>query len=190
MRAKQVIELTKEELRQHKRSVLLQGILFVILGIFALIIPAVFSLAFEWTVGWLFLIGGGIQLIRCIQSNGAPGYWWLILSSLFSMIFGVLLVFNPLEGVMALTMIMALYFLAEGIVKIFFAFELRAFSHWGWILFSGLCSLAISIIVFSGWPFTAAWFIGTLLGVYLIINGLSFIIMATQAHIAEIEARK
>lgn len=190
MREKRVIELTKEELRQHKRSVLLQGILFVILGILALAIPAIFSLSVEWAVGWLFLIGGGVQLVRCIQSNGAPGYWWLILSSLFSMIFGVLLVFNPLEGVMALTMMIALYFFAEGLVKIFFAFQLREFSHWGWILFSGLCSLLISLIVFSGWPFTAAWFIGTLLGVYLIINGVSFIVMATQAHIAEIESRK
>lgn len=190
MRMKQAIELTKEELHQHKRSVLLQGILFVVLGVLALIIPAVFSVAFEWMVGWLFLIGGGIQLVRCIQSNGAPGYWFLMLSSLFSMVFGVFLVFRPVEGVAALTMFIALYFLAEGIVKILFAFQLRAFSHWGWILFSGLCSIIISFIVFSGWPFTAMWFIGTLLGVYLIINGVTFIIMATQAHLAETQSRK
>jgi uncharacterized membrane protein HdeD (DUF308 family) len=190
MKTKQVIELTREEILRHKRSIILQGILFVILGIIALIIPAVFSLTLEWMVGWLFLIGGGIQLIRSIQSNGAPGYWFLILSSLFSMILGVFLVFQPAEGVAALTLIIALYFLAEGTVKILFAFQLRGFTHWGWILFNGLCSIAIALIVFTGWPFTAMWFIGTLLGVSLIINGLSFIIMATQAHLVSDSPRK
>lgn len=190
MQMKTAIELTREEILKHKRSIILQGILFLILGVAALMIPVVFSLTFEWMVGWFFLIGGGIQLIRCIQSNGAPGYWWLILSSLFSMLFGVLLVFQPFEGVAALTLVIAVYFLAEGLVKIFFAFQLRAFTHWWWILFNGLCSLAIALIVFTGWPFTAMWFIGTLLGVYLIINGLSFILMATQAHLISDEPRK
>lgn len=185
METKQVAELTREEILRHKRSIILQGILFVILGVIALSIPAIFSLTFEWMVGWLFLIGGGIQLIRSIQSNGAPGYWALILSSLFAMIFGVILVFHPLEGVATLTIIIALYFLAEGLVKIFFAFQLRAFSHWGWILVNGLCSIAIAAIVFTGWPFTAMWFIGTLLGLYLIINGMSFILMATLAKLTD-----
>jgi uncharacterized membrane protein HdeD (DUF308 family) len=182
----QVNELTKDELRRHKKSVFTQGILFVILGVVALLVPTLFSVAFEWTVGWLFLMGGSIQLLRCIQAgHQAPGYWMLILSSLFAMIFGVLLVFRPLEGVIALTAIMAFYFLAEGIVKILFALQLRAFSHWGWILFNGLCSIAISFIVFSGWPLSSMWFIGVLLGVYLIMNGMSFIIMASRAHLTD-----
>jgi uncharacterized membrane protein HdeD (DUF308 family) len=185
-----VIESTYFELRTHWKTVLFHGILFTILGLLAVLVPVIFSIAFEQVIGWLFLIGGAIQFYRCIEYNQATGYWMMLLSSLFAMIFGVLFIFHPLEGIVALTTVIALYFLAEGLVKIILAYVLRESSHWGWFLLSGLCSIAISVIAFSGLPFTASWFIGTLIGVYLIINGLSYMIIAIQAHRADIKSGK
>jgi uncharacterized membrane protein HdeD (DUF308 family) len=183
---KSVIESTYFELRTHWKTVLFHGILFTLLGLLAISVPAIFSIAFEQVIGWLFLIGGAIQFYRCIEYNQATGYWMMLLSSIFAMIFGVLFIFRPLEGVIALTTIIALYFVAEGLVKIGLAYVLRASAHWGWFLLSGFCSLAISFIAFSGMPFTAGWFIGTLIGVYLIINGLSYIIIAVRAHRSDV----
>ncbi len=172
----------QEELRAHWKSILFEGILFVILGVLALSVPAAFAIAFELVIGWLFLIGGTIQLYRSIQSNKAPGFWWSILSALLAMVFGILLVFHPLQGLVALTAIIAAYFLVEGVVKIFFAISVQNFANWGWLLLSGILSIVIALIVFSGWPYSAMWFIGILMGVYLIINGIAFIMIATRAH--------
>lgn len=190
MKESPIVALSQAELRAHWKSIMFEGVLFVVLGFIALIMPAAFSIGFELVVGWLFLIGGGVQLYRSIQSNMAPGFWMMVISSLISMVFGVLLVFHPLAGVVALTAIIAIFFFAEGIVKIFLAFTVRDFTPWGWILLSGICSLLISLIVFSGWPFTASWFIGTLIGVYLIINGLAFIMVSSQAHLEDIKTGK
>lgn len=177
-----LIAMSQGELRQHWKSIFFEGFLFVILGILALSVPAAFAIAFELVIGWLFLIGGAIQLYRSIQSNKAPGFWWSALSALLAMVFGILLVFNPLQGLIALTAIIAAYFLVEGIAKIFFAISVQKFASWGWVLFSGILSVIIALIVFSGWPYSAMWFIGILMGVYLIINGLAFIMISVKAH--------
>ncbi len=174
--------LSQKELRAHWKSILFEGVLFVILGVFALSIPTLFSIAFELVVGWLFLLGGAIQLYRSIQSNKAPGFWWSILSALLAMVFGIILVFNPLQGLIALTMIIAIYFMVEGIVKIFFFFFLQEFATGIFFLINGILSIVISVIVFSGWPFSATWFIGVLMGVYLIMSGLAFIMISTKAR--------
>jgi uncharacterized membrane protein HdeD (DUF308 family) len=179
---KSVILMSQEELRAHWKSIMFEGVTFTILGILALIVPGLFSLTFELVVGWLFLIGGALQLYRAIQSNGAPGFWMFIISALLSMVFGVLMVFNPLAGLVALTMIIAIFFLLEGIVKIIYAFQIQAFASWGWILLSGFCSILIAMMVFSGWPLSTSWFIGTLIGVYLIMNGVSLMMISWRAH--------
>lgn len=185
-----IVALSEAELRAHWKSIMFEGVLFLILGLIALIVPAAFSIGFELVVGWLFLIGGGVQLYRSIQSNMAPGFWMMVLSALISMIFGVLLVFHPLQGLVALTAIIAAFFMVEGVLKIVFGFAVREFASWGWVVLSGVCSLFISLIVFTGFPFTASWFIGTLIGVYLILNGLSFIMVSSQAHMSDMKTGK
>jgi uncharacterized membrane protein HdeD (DUF308 family) len=180
-----IIAMSKEELQAHWKSIVFEGILFVILGVIALSVPTLFSIAFELVIGWLFLIGGTIQLYRAIQSNKAPGFWWSVLSALLAMVFGILLVFHPLQGLIALTAIIAVYFLVEGFIKILLAISVKNFANWGWVLLSGAFSIIIAVIVFSGWPFSAMWFIGILLGVYLIVNGMAFIMIATKAHTEE-----
>lgn len=179
---KSVIFMSQKELQSHWKSIITEGVLFTILGVLALIVPGLFSLTFELVIGWLFLIGGAVQLYRAIQSNGAPGFWMFVISALLSMVFGVLMIFNPLAGLIALTLIIAVFFLLEGIVKIIYAFQIQAFASWGWVLLSGFCSILIAMMVFSGWPLSTSWFIGTLIGVYLILNGISLIMISWKAH--------
>lgn len=179
---KSVILMSQSELQSHWKSIMVEGVLFTLLGAIALIIPGLFSLTFELVVGWLFLIGGSIQLYRAIQSNGAPGFWMFVISALLSMIFGIMMVFNPLAGLVALTLLIAIFFLLEGIVKIIYAIQIQAFASWGWVLLSGFCSILIAMMVFSGWPISTSWFIGTLIGVYLVMNGVSLMMISWKAH--------
>ncbi len=177
-----IISMSQEELKSHWKSIMFEGALFTFLGALALIIPSLFSLTFELVVGWLFLIGGAIQLYRAVQSNAAPGFWMFTLSALLAMVFGVLMIFHPLAGLVALTTIIAVFFIMEGIVKIIYAFQIQSFASWGWVLVSGICSLLIAMLVFSNWPTSSAWFIGILIGVYLIINGVALMMMSWQAR--------
>jgi uncharacterized membrane protein HdeD (DUF308 family) len=170
-------------LEKHWKSVMLVGLLFTALGFIALIAPVIFSITFEQIVGWLFFIGGATQMYHAYQIKGTPGYWMFIVSALLSLIFGVLMIFNPLAGLIALTVVIAAFFLVEGIVKIMYAFQIQTNTSWGWVLFSGCCSILIAMMVFFGWPLSAAWFIGTLIGVYLIINGLALIIISWRSQI-------
>lgn len=177
-----VSESTFYELRNHWKTVLFHGILFTVLGLLAVFVPVIFTIAFDQVIGWLFLIGGAIQLYRCIEYNQATGYWMMLLSSLFALVFGVIFIFHPFAGMIALTTIIGLYFLAESLVKFFLAYNLRHTAIWAWFLLSSVCSGGIAFIAFYGLPFTATWFIGTLIGVYLILNGVSYIIIALKAH--------
>lgn len=179
---KTIIQMSHRELQEHWKSIMVEGVLFITLGVIALVLPVAFSIAVEMVVGWLFLIGGGIQLYRSIQSNQAPGFWMMVVSALLAMLLGVLMIFHPLQGLVVITVIIGIYFIAEGIVKSIFALQIQRFASWGWVLLSGVCSIIIGVIVFAGWPSTAMWFVGTLMGVYLIINGVAFMIMANQAH--------
>lgn len=179
---KTIIQMSHKELQEHWKSIMVEGVLFITLGVIALVLPVAFSIAVEMVVGWLFLIGGGIQLYRSIQSNQAPGFWMMVVSAILAMLLGVLMIFHPLKGLVVITVIIGIYFIAEGIVKSIFALQIQRFASWGWVLLSGVCSIIIGVIVFAGWPSTAMWFVGTLMGVYLIINGVAFMIMANQAH--------
>jgi uncharacterized membrane protein HdeD (DUF308 family) len=183
-------QITPEEIRAHWKGIMFEGILFLVLGCIALIAPTAFSLGYELVVGWLFLVGGAVQLYRSIQSNYAPGFWFVVLLSVMSMLFGILLVFHPLQGLVALTLIIGAFFFVEGIIKIIFGFTIQNFGPWGWIVLSGLFSVIISLIVFTGFPFTASWFIGTLIGVYLVVNGLGFMMLSYQAHREDKQSRK
>lgn len=179
---KLIIALSHDELKLHWKSIMVEGTLFLLLGVLAFIMPLAFSLAVDIVLGWLFLIGGGIQLYRSIQSNQAPGFWTMVASALFMLIFGVFMVFQPLHSLVALTFIIGFYFLLEGVLKIAYSLQIKPFAtHWG-VLVSGLCSIAISAIAFSQWPSSSSWFIGILLSAYLMINGLGLMMISYQIH--------
>lgn len=185
-----LIQMSHEEIIKHWKSIMFEGAILTILGVIAFVVPVAFGIAFEMVLGWLFLLGGGIMLYRAIQSNQAPGFWMTVLSALFFMVLGVLIVFHPLQGLVALTLIIAIFFMAEGIAKVIYAFQIRQFANWIWVLISGLCSIAIALIAFTGFPLSSMWFIGVLMGVYLMLTGIAFMLMANQAHKEAIERGK
>lgn len=174
--------LSREELQKHWKSIMIEGALFLLLGVLAFIMPLAFSLAFDLVIGWLFLIGGVIQLYRSFQSKEAPGFWAIAISALLMLLFGVLMVFQPLKSLVGLTLIIATYFLIEGILKVIYAFLIKPFATFAGVLVSGLCSIIIAILAFSGWPMSSEWFIGVLLSAYLMINGLGLMMISYEIH--------
>ena len=171
----------------HKHWVLflVEGILLTVLGMLAILLPAVASLAATLIFGWILLLSGGVGLVTTMRARHAPGFGWSLLSALIGLVAGVLLLARPVLGTLSLTAVLIAFLMAEGVVSIFYATEHRkSFSAgWGWMLASGLLDLVLAVILLAGLPGTAVWALGVLLGVNMIVGGAALISMALQGRL-------
>jgi uncharacterized membrane protein HdeD (DUF308 family) len=172
-----------KSIHEHWKMFLIEGIILLILGIIAIIVPQVATLAVTLMVGWLFLITGVVGLITTFYMRGMPGFWWALLSAIVSIAAGVVLLGWPVNGVLSLTFVLIAFFILEGVATIMYAIDHRGqlSSRWGWMLVSGIIDLILAGIIFAGLPGTAAWAIGLLVGINLVFGGVAIIGMAMAA---------
>jgi uncharacterized membrane protein HdeD (DUF308 family) len=178
-------------LHAHWRLFLTEGIVLVILGILAIIVPPIATIAVEVLVGWLLLASGIVGLIATLRMRNAPGFGWSLLSAVVGIAAGIVLLAWPLSGALSLTLILTVFLTLEGAISILYAFDHRRelSGRWGAMLFSGIVDLFLAGIIFVGLPGTAAWAIGLLIGVNLVFGGSALIAMALHARNAVPAAR-
>ena len=171
-------------LNAHWRLFLAEGIILFILGLLAIIVPPIATIAVEVLVGWLLLMSGIVGLVATIRMRGAPGFGWSLVSAILGIVAGVVLLAWPLSGALSLTMILTGFLVLEGVISIFYALEHRRelSGRWGVMVFSGIVDLLLAGIIFAGLPGTAAWAIGLLVGVNLVFGGSAMIAMALHAR--------
>jgi uncharacterized membrane protein HdeD (DUF308 family) len=171
-------------LRLHWRAFLIEGIVLLILGIFAILIPNVATLAVEVFVGWVLLLSGLVGLVSTFRMRGAPGFGWSLLSAVAAVAAGVVLLAWPLSGVLSLTLILTAFLTIEGVASIMLALSHRhGFSaRWALLLVSGVIDLILAAMIFLNLPSTAAWAIGLLVGINMVFGGSTLISMALQAR--------
>jgi uncharacterized membrane protein HdeD (DUF308 family) len=171
-------------LHAHWRLFLAEGIILFILGILAIVVPPIATIAVEVLIGWLILMSGIVGLISTLRTRGAPGFGWSLLSAVIGIVAGVVLLAWPLSGAFSLTLILTVFLILEGVVSILYALEHKRelSGRWGMMLFSGLVDLFLAGIIFAGLPGTAAWAIGLLVGINLLFGGSALISMALHAR--------
>ena len=171
-------------LHEHWVLFLVEGILLVILGLLAVVIPPVATLAVEILFGWLFLISGIAGLITTLWMRQAPGLWWSLVSAILAIAAGIVLLLWPLSGVLSLTLVLIVFFVIEGVASIMFALEHKRelSGRWGWMLASGIVDLIVAAIILIGLPGTAAWALGLLVGINMVFGGTALIGMALHAR--------
>jgi uncharacterized membrane protein HdeD (DUF308 family) len=169
---------------EHWKAFLFEGILLVILGLAAVIIPPLASLAVTIFLGWLFLISGIAGLVVTFWARQMPGFWWSLISAALAVAAGIILLAKPVQGILTLTIVVGAYFLAEGVASIMYALEHRRelSERWSWMLFSGLLDILIAGMIIAGLPGSAEWAIGLLVGINLLFGGASLIGMALAAR--------
>jgi uncharacterized membrane protein HdeD (DUF308 family) len=168
----------------HWKLFLAQGIVMMILGFLAVAVPNIATLAVEIFVGWLFFAGGIFRAISVWHARQAPGFAWSLLAAVLSVVLGLILIFHPLAGVLTLTMVLVAFFIIEGIASIVAAIEHRQhLRSWGWVLFSGIIDLLLAYLIWQGWPSSAAWAIGLLVGINMLFLGLSLVMTALAARL-------
>lgn len=171
-------------LHAHWRLFLIEGVLLVILGTLAIVVPNVATLAAAILIGWLLLLSGVIGLIATLRMRSAPGFGWSLLSAVIGIAAGVVLLLWPLSGALSLTLVLTAFLTVEGVASILYALEHKRelSGRWGVMLFSGVVDLILAGMIFAGFPGTAAWAIGLLVGINLVFGGAAVIAMALHAR--------
>ncbi|KWV54281.1 hypothetical protein AS156_00690 [Bradyrhizobium macuxiense] len=170
--------------KEHWKAFLFEGILLVILGIAAVIVPPLASLAVTIFLGWMFLISGVGGLIATFWARNMPGFWWSLISAALAVLAGMVLLARPLQGVLTLTIVVGAYFVAEGVATIMYALEHRRelSGRWSWLLVAGLMDIVIAFFIIAGLPGSAQWALGLLVGLNLMFGGATLIGMALAAR--------
>jgi uncharacterized membrane protein HdeD (DUF308 family) len=173
-----------QSLRDHWKSFLVKGIVLVVLGILAIVVPQIATLTFTFLVGWLLLISGAVGLVATFMSRQAPGFWWSLLSAVLAIIAGLLLLARPVIGAISLTYLLIVFFVIEGVAAIMFGLEHKKelSGRWAWMLVTGIIDLVLAVMILTGLPSTAEWAIGLLIGINLLFGGTSLIAMALHGR--------
>ncbi len=170
----------------HWKFYLGEGIGLIVLGIGALIMPALASIGVALLLGWLLFLGGVFGLITTFVGRHAPGFLWSLLSALAAMVAGTLLFLWPAVGALSLTLILTLFLVADGIVTIMIALTHRRALHqrWNWLLFNGVLDLLFAAIILVALPASTLMVVGIIVGVDLVFGGASLIALTLAAHCA------
>jgi uncharacterized membrane protein HdeD (DUF308 family) len=171
-------------IHRHWGLFLLEGILLIVLGSFAVLVPAVASVAATIVFGWILLLSGLIGLVATLRARQAPGFGWSLLSAVIGIAAGIILLAMPLQGTLSLTAVLIAFLLIEGVASILYALEHRKGSsgRWSWMLASGIVDLVLGLILLAGLPGTAVWALGLLIGINMIFGGWALVWMALHAR--------
>ena len=170
--------------KAHWKAFLFEGIVLAVLGLAAMIVPPLASLAVTIFLGWMFLISGVAGLFVTYWARQMPGFWWSLFSAALAVLAGLILLARPMQGVLTLTIVVGAYFLAEGVATIMYALEHRRelSARWSWLLVAGMIDILIAFMIIGGLPGSAEWAIGLLVGINLVLGGASLVGMAVAAR--------
>jgi uncharacterized membrane protein HdeD (DUF308 family) len=176
--------LLEKAIHAHWKTFLAEGILLVVLGLAAIVVPPLAGLAATVFLGWMLVFAGFAGILFTMRARHAPGFGWALLSALVAIVAGGILLWDPLQGLVTLTYVLTAFFIVDGVVIIVNAIAHRRelSGRWEWMMLNGVLDLALAAIVLSGLPGTLAWALGLLLGIDLLFGGTSLIAMALKAR--------
>jgi len=158
------------------------AVLLIILGIFAIIEPAVAGLAVTILVGWLLIFGGAAHLVAAFTGGGAGRVFWHVLIGIVFIAGGIYYLMHPLLGLGTLTLILAVIILMAALFELIAFFSSRGHAGSGWLLMNALITLLLGALIWFHWPSSTVWAIGTLVGVNLLMTGISRLMLGVAAR--------
>jgi len=161
---------------------ILWAVLLIIFGFLAITLPFATSWGVVLILAWLIIFSGGFQFIHAFQSTGAGHIAWKLLVAIVYLIFGIYLLLHPVIGVAALTLVLAVFFVIEGVMDLVAYFQNRKAGASGWILFDGIVTLVLGVLVWRQWPSSSLWVIGTLVGISMIMTGTTRLMLSLAAR--------
>jgi len=158
------------------------AVLFIVLGMFAIIEPAVAGLGVTLLVGWLLSFAGVTHFIGAFKGGGAKHVIFQLLIGIAYVIGGLYFLIHPLLAIGTLTLLLAAVILAGGVLELVWFFRLKGERRSGWVLFNGLVGLLLGMMIWLHWPSSSVWAIGILLGVNLLTTGITRLMVGLAAR--------
>ncbi len=164
--------------RQASTVSILWGVLLIVFGMVAIASPFLAAVAVNVVVAWLLILAGVVHLVLAFRAHGAGSVLWKFLVGLAYVCFGGYIIVHPIVGVASLTLVLASLFLVEGILDIILFFKMRPMHGSSWVLFDGIITLLLGLMIYMQWPSSSAWAIGTLVGISMIFSGVARVMMS------------
>jgi uncharacterized membrane protein HdeD (DUF308 family) len=158
------------------------AILLIVFGFLAIALPLASSWGVVVVVAWLIVFSSGFQFIHAFESKGIGHILWKLLVAILYLIVGFYFLLHPLLGVAAFTLALAIFFVVEGVFDLVAYFQSRQIPGSGWILFDGIVTLILGLLVWRQWPTSSLWVIGTLVGISMIFTGMTRLMLSLAAR--------
>lgn len=164
------------------KGLTIPGILLIILGVVAIATPAVAGTAVVYVIGVLLILAGIVEFVHGLKADSWTHKLMPIVLGVLYVICGLGVVAHPMLGLGFLTLLLAVYFLVEGLWKIIASFKYRPNSGWLMILASGVITLLLGWIIWKQWPLSGMWAVGILVGVDMLLTGVALVALASTAR--------
>jgi uncharacterized membrane protein HdeD (DUF308 family) len=158
------------------------AILMIVMGFLAIALPLATGIGVSILVGWIVVFGGFTYLAYAFAAQGAGAFLWRILIGIVYVVGGFYLVFHPALALQSLTLVLAAILVAEGVLQMIVFFQFRSLPGSGWVLFDGIATLLLGIMIGYPWPFSSVWAIGTLVGINLLVSGFTRLMYSVAAR--------
>lgn len=162
-----------EMVRHASTASILWGVLLIVFGVVAICAPLLAAVAVNALVAWLIVLAGVVHLMLAFRVHGAGSVIWKLLVGVAYLCVGGYALVHPLLGVASLTLLLASLFLIEGILDIVLFVKMRPIHGSSWVLIDGIVTLLLGGLIYMQWPSSAAWAIGTLVGISMIFSGVA-----------------
>lgn len=160
----------RKSLTEYSGWIIAFGVLNVIFGAIALVFTGAFTLASVAMFGALWLVSGVAEIVLGIKLRAEGGMWFHILMGVLTVVVGAIILIDPAQNAVVLTLLIAILFLVGGLVKVVGSLADRG-PHWGRLAVNGLISVILGGLIFWQWPLSSVWVIGTLVGCDFLVFG-------------------
>lgn len=168
-----------KEIRAHRNWYIFEGILFLLMGLLAILLPNITTIAMTLLLGTLLFFGGLAQASMFFRY---PRRWWKMLSALLFLAAGLVVAFVPLVGLMTLAIFISIVLLIEAFFEIVFSLAFRPFPGWKWMMFSGIVTLLLAVIILAGFPTATMLFLSIAVGLNMGLYGMSILLLVFNGN--------
>jgi uncharacterized membrane protein HdeD (DUF308 family) len=158
------------------------SVLMIVAGILAIVSPLAASIAVDVLVAWLLVFSGCVHLVFAWYTRTTGGFLWELLLGILYIFIGAYVLAHPVLGLVSLTLALAIYLLLEAILEFVLGFKLRPLPGSGWLLFDGIITLILAVMIWRTWPSSSAWIIGLLVGISMLFSGTSRLMISLAAR--------
>lgn len=167
------IDLIGESLTETKTAWIVLGIVGLLTGLVALVVPGLAALATTIVLGVVLGVGGIARLVHAFQVRRWSGFFWELLLAALYLVASALIITRPIVGMLSLALIVSVWCIAVGVVQVVTSLHKPRIPAWGWMLTSGIAGIVLGLLILSGWPAAAVWAVGLLVGLNLVFTGIS-----------------